>query len=160
MDAFGAAWWPFIIPITAIVGAFAYLIVATIMKTRVRELEIRQRIAMVERGLVPPPEADPRGFEKAMHALDAGARRDDSWLRANRHRRAGISLIGIGFGLMLLISIAGGSPDSGLGVGGFLVIVGLAFVANGWFERRQAPTMPGTISPGAIAPAPPADRPE
>ena len=31
-----------------------------------RELEVRERIAMIERGLVPPPEVDPRGFDRAM----------------------------------------------------------------------------------------------
>ena len=48
----------FIIPITAIFGAFVYLIVRTLSRSRVRELEIRERIAMIERGLVPAPEVD------------------------------------------------------------------------------------------------------
>lgn len=137
MDAWGPANWALMIPITAIIGAFTYVIVLTVMKSRVRELEIRQRIAMVERGLVPPPEADPRGFEQAMRALEVSVNRNDCCARANRHRRAGITLMGIGFGLMLLISVAGDSPQSGIGVGGFLVLVGIAFLANGYFERRQ-----------------------
>lgn len=146
-----AANWALMIPITAIVGAFAYVIVLTVMKSRVRELEIRQRISMVERGLVPPPEADPHGFEKAMKVLETTASRNDCCARANRHRRAGITLMGIGFGLMLLISIAGDSPQQGIGVGGFLVVVGLAFVANSFFERRQS-----TAPANQVAPPPPA----
>lgn len=157
MDTWGPANWALMIPITAIVGAFAYVIVATIMKSRVRELEIRQRIAMVERGLVPPPEADPRGFEHAMRALDvAGARPNEPVVRASRHRRAGIILMGLGFGLMLLIGLAGDSPHEAVGVGGFLVFVGLAFVANGWFEGRQPPAYLHDVTTPPVPPAPPA----
>ncbi len=148
----GPANWALMIPITAIVGGIAFLIVHTITKARVRELEIKHRMAMIERGLVPPPEADPGGFERAMHVLETVRRTDDCCERANRHRRAGITLMGIGFGLMLLISVAGGSPEEGIGVGGFLVIVGLAFVANGWFERRQ----PSAAAAPSAQPVPPA----
>ena len=56
---------------------------------------------MIERGLVPPPEVDPRGFDRAM----------DRYRRATasgsgRHRRAGVTLMGVGFGLMVLIGVA------------------------------------------------------
>jgi len=125
--------WPFMIPIVAIIGAFAAAIVATLAKARVREAEIRERIAMIERGLVPPPEVDPKGFDTAMRTIDRVER-----LRAQgggRHRRAGIILMGIGFGLMVLISFAGGAPEEGIGVGGFLVIVGVAFFVNSLFEK-------------------------
>ncbi len=97
----------------AIIGAFTYAIVQTMMQARVRELEIRERIAMIERGLVPPPEVDPRGFERAMNRYERVA----VWpgtlasTSAGRHRRAGITLIGVGLGLMLLISVAGETPD-------------------------------------------------
>ena len=45
-------------------------IVSTIAKGRVRELEIRERIAMIERGMVPPPEADPAGFERSLRSVE------------------------------------------------------------------------------------------
>ena len=61
---------PFLIPITAIIGSFIYIIIKTLAKARVRELEIRERIAMIERGLVPPPEVDPRGFDRAMDRVE------------------------------------------------------------------------------------------
>ena len=51
-----------------------------------------------------------------------------------RHRRAGVTLMGIGFGLMVLIGFAGESPSSAVGVGGFVVILGLAFFINSLFE--------------------------
>jgi len=60
---------PFLIPIISIVAVFVLLIVRTLARARVRELEIRERIAMIERGLVPAPEVDPRGFDRAMSRL-------------------------------------------------------------------------------------------
>ena len=49
-----------LIPIVAI-AAWALVAVANAFsRMRVRELEIRERIAMIEKGLVPPPEKDRR----------------------------------------------------------------------------------------------------
>jgi hypothetical protein len=140
---------PFWIPITAIVGAFVFAIIQTIMRSRVRELEIRERIAMIERGLVPPPEVDPRGFDRAMHRLERREVRSG----AGRHRRAGVTLMGIGFGLMVLIAFAGGDPGTAIGVGGFLAVIGLAFFINSLIDNRQEPP----IGPGWTAPVPPSE---
>ena len=65
-----AVMWPFLIPIVAIIGGITVAIVSTIAKGRVRELEIRERIAMIERGMVPPPEADPAGFERSLRSVE------------------------------------------------------------------------------------------
>src|SRR5215208_1358033 len=124
MEDFVDMFWPVSIPIVAISGAFIYAIVQTLARARVRELEVRERIAMIERGLVPPPEKDPNGFDRAMSRYDRYRDDDDDWDRASRrtpsrYRSAGVTLIGIGFGLMLLISVAGGSSEAGVGVGGF-----------------------------------------
>lgn len=130
--------WVFVVPVVAIAGAFAYAIVNSLARARVRELEIRERIAMIEKGLVPSPEADPRGFDRAMARYD---RRAASWpgtVAAGRHRRAGITLMGVGFGMMVLIGFTG-EPQAAIGVGGFLVIIGFAFLVNSVFEARQAP---------------------
>ena len=82
------------IPVIAIVGAFTYAIVQSMHRARVRELEIKERIAMIEKGLVPPPEVDPSGFDRAMKRHE----RLDWTAGAPRHRRAGITLMGVGFG--------------------------------------------------------------
>ena len=55
--------------------------------------------------------------------------------------------MGVGFGLMMLISVAGGAMNEGVGVGGFFVIMGLAFFINGLFEHpgdqfQSAPPRP------------------
>jgi hypothetical protein len=131
MEDVGVMFWPFSVPIIAILAGVTYAIVTTLSRHRVRELEIRERIAMIERGLVPPPEVDPRGFDRAMDRYDRYRYR-----APGRHRRAGITLMGVGFGLMLLITIAGESPSSGVGVGGFLVIIGLAFFINSLFDNH------------------------
>jgi hypothetical protein len=123
--------WPFLIPIVAIVGAFSYAIVQAKLRARVRELEIRERIA-----LVPSPEADPRGFERALYRSD---RHPCGTTGASRHRRAGITLMGVGLGLMVLITFAGNSPGEGFGVGGFIAILGGACFINSLFEARQQP---------------------
>jgi hypothetical protein len=127
--------WPFLIPITAILAAFAFAIVRTVTRARIRELEVRERIAMIERGLVPPPEVDPPGFDRAMDVYERMRpyRRSPS----TRHRRAAIILMGVGFGLMLLLGTSPGPSGSGLGVGGFIVILGLAFFVSSLLETQH-----------------------
>jgi hypothetical protein len=139
--------WPFLIPIVAILAGCTVAIVGTLARSRVRELEIRERIAMIEKGLVPPPEVDPGGFDRAMDQQD----RYMSQVRyrpEGRHRRAGIILIGVGLGLIVLINFADGDIGHGLGVGGFLVIMGVAFLIVGLFESRESRQMPPP-SPGS-----------
>jgi hypothetical protein len=107
---------------------------------------------MIERGLVPSPEVDPRGFDQAMNRFDRRHRRHrDASLR---HRRSGVLMMGIGFGLMFLISVAGDSPSGGVGVGGFLVIFGLALLVLSRFNdpRQQASSSPYTAPPAPPAP--------
>jgi hypothetical protein len=135
-----------LVPVVAVIGGFTIVIVKILSNARVRELELRQRIAMIERGLVPAPETDPKGFEQAM-ALQQQLRNNPS-KSAVRHRRVGITIMGIGFGLMLLIGVAGGSPESGIGVGGALVVLGIAFFVNSIFDLRHPdPAQRGEVAP-------------
>jgi hypothetical protein len=146
MEASDVFYSPFMIPIVAIVGAFVYAIIQTLARSRVRE-----RIAMIERGLVPPPEVDPRGFDRAMNLLERRG--------SGRHRRAGITLMGVGFGLMVMIGFAGGEPGAAIGVGGFLVIMGAAFLVNSLFENPVDRQMaaPGPFTTPTPAPPRPVD---
>jgi hypothetical protein len=146
--------WPFIIPLVAIVSGCVVAIVATIARTQVRALEIRERIAMIERGLVPPPEVDPGGFDREMNRYDRRARRRYERHGSFRHRRVGIILMGVGFGLMMLIAVSGDSLRDGLGVGGFFVVLGLTFFITALFEPVSAsdagsPPAPKSQSPAA-----------
>jgi len=121
---------PFLIPITAIIGSFIYIIIKTLAKSRVRELEIRERIAMIERGLVPPPEVDPKGFDRAMDRVERMREYRRGSGGGGRHRRAGVTLMGVGFGLMVLIAFTSNETSVAIGVGGFLVVMGIAFFIN------------------------------
>ena len=136
----------YFIPIISILGVFTIAITAMLSRMRMRELKIRERIAMIEKGLVPPPEVDPAGFDRAMGRYDRSERRGR--YAAGRHRRAGIMLIGVGLGLMVL---RGAFPHGGpAGAGGFLAILGLAFLISSLFEpsyespRPQPPSTPPT----------------
>jgi hypothetical protein len=143
------------IPIVAIIGGIMVAIVSVISRARVRELEIKERIAMIERGLVPAPETDPRGFDRAMGRLERQEQMADYRdyrhgyrYGRGRHKRAGVTLIGVGFGLMLLIGFTGGDPSSAVGVGGFLVIIGIAFFINSLIESPLDAPAPGPRSFG------------
>jgi len=139
----------YLIPITGIIGLWAFMIIRSLARAKVRELEIRERIAMIEKGHVPAPEVDPRGFERAL------ASREFYRSGGFRFRRAGTTLIGVGLGLMVMISFAGENPRTGIGVGGFLVMIGLAFLANGLFDRRQISEFPSTSASSNMAPPDP-----
>jgi hypothetical protein len=129
---------PFLIPIVAIIGGITAGIVSTVTRGRVRELEIRERIAMIERGIVPPPESDPETFDRRMQSVQQFQRGH----AAPRHRSAGVILIAVGLGLVVLLTYAGGVPREALGIGGFIVILGLGFVINSLFPPHTAPAPP------------------
>jgi hypothetical protein len=139
---FRSGWWAVLIPLAAIVGAFVTAIVHALARARVRELEIRERIAMIEKGLVPSPESDPRKFDEVMDRFDrssTGRYTDlDDWSfrrrSPGRYRRAGVIMIGVGVGLMLLIGLE--SPREGIGIGGFLACMGIAFFLSSYVDGR------------------------
>ena len=86
----------FLVTVVAIVGSFVFVIIKTLAHARVRELEIRERIAMIERGLVPPPEVDPKGFDHAMSRLDRHEMcraYSGNGAYGGRHRRAGVTFM-------------------------------------------------------------------
>jgi len=144
---------PFVVAIVAIIGWMIVTVTRVISRNRVREMQVRERIALIEKGLVPPPEVDPAGFDRVMRRYDA-----DPWQRRNapgRHLRAGIILIGVGVGLILIIAGGSGSIRIAIGPGGFLVALGLAFVLIGLFE---SPDQPGNaVTTGRSAASAPPD---
>jgi len=132
---------PFMIPIVAIIGWIIVTVVSSIGKARVRELEIRERIAMIERGMVPSPETDPNGFERRMHAVDRVQHRQ----AGSRFRAGGIMVMSVGFGLMTLLWFVG-VPREGVGIGGFLVILGLGMLVNSLLSSSSLPPAPPSQS--------------
>ena len=120
------------IPITVIVGLWVFLITMAMSRARIRELQIRERIAMIEKGMAPAPEIDPQGFQRATAIYERRKRRTPQ-----RHRSAGVTLVSLGLGLMLMIAFAGQAPQKAVGIGGFIVMLGMAFIVNGMFDQRQ-----------------------
>ena len=155
MDSWSQMAWTTLLPIVAIVAWVVVAVVNSMSRARVRELEIRERIAMIERGLVPAPEADPGGFDRAMDRYDRMRYRYErrGHRRHGRYRRGGVILMGVGFGLMLMLAFLTGEPRIGLGVGGFLAILGIAFFLNSLFESDPPDSM--TYPDSSHVPAPP-----
>ena len=152
-DMVGMVW--VLVPIVAIIGGIASAITATFARARVRELEIKERIALIEKGIVPPPEVDPHGFEQAVDLYERSRTLRGGYANASagRHRRAGITLLGVGFGLMFLIGFSG-APDEGFAVGGFICVLGAAFLINAFFESRSGAAAPPSTPRPTGPPAP------
>src|SRR5262245_32899947 len=108
----------------AIIVAGGLTIVISGMRPRARILEMmhRERIAMIEKGIVPPPERDPEVFEQNV--------RERRSVAAQRMQSVAIVTIGFGLALALLISVTARTPEVGLGIGGSIVVLGTALLVN------------------------------
>jgi hypothetical protein len=119
-----------VIVITALfatLGGVGIIWMAMQNRRHLRELEHRERLAMIERGLVPSPEADPVAFERAI-LLARGA---------SRMRGAGVMMIALGMGFMFLLTFTAREPGVGIGVGGAFAILGAAFFINASLASRS-----------------------
>lgn len=138
-----------IVTVTVIICGVAVLLMAMVNRRKMLEMKHRERLAMIERGMLPPPEVDPNGFERRALGMRPPSR------SSVRFRSAGVLMIGVGLALMLLISYAGDSPEPGIGVGGAFAVVGAALLLNGLFSARDEE--PGVEN--AAAPTPPQEPP-
>jgi hypothetical protein len=152
--------------VTLIVFAgMGVLYMAMSNRRAMREMEHRERLAMIERGLIPSPEADPLGFDAATSRLSGGP------ARSERFRSAGITIIGLGLALMVLLSFTAGAPGAGVGVGGAFAVLGFTLLfSSGHLGRSdvrgyRSPTpvrhspVPADPPPPHVPPPPP-PRPE
>jgi hypothetical protein len=114
-----------------VAGMFAGVFVIFLaMRGRSEALERlhRERMAMIERGHIPL--AEPQTSRAS-----------------NRSLSLGIIVVGLGLALMMIVSVAGGSPESGVGIGGAIVIVGAAFIVRSLVVRPDPPSSPPRIPP-------------
>jgi hypothetical protein len=120
------------LPIILLIGGLGVTVIALRGRQRLKELAVQERIAMIEKGLVPSPESDPAGFESAM------ARRPIS-ARALRYRSAGLVLTGMGMALMILLVFVMPAAVRGVavGVGGAMTVLGLTILGNGLLLARD-----------------------
>ena len=107
-----------------ILAGVAVLWLAMSNRRALREMEHRERIALIQAGIVPAPEADPLAFETQLQPLSASLSRKDRW------RTAGTLTIGLGLALLVLLSFTGES-DIGFAVGGAFVVLGSSVLLNG-----------------------------
>jgi hypothetical protein len=111
----------------------AVLWMAMTNRRAIREMEHRERLAMIQAGVVPAPETDPLGFESQMESTSSSISRQDRW------RTAGTLTIGFGLAILLLLWFAG-ADNIAIGVGGAFTVLGASFLLNSAFmssERRN-----------------------
>ena len=131
-----------VFPVILLIGGITVTVMALRGRQRLKELAVQERIAMIEKGLVPSPESNPAGFESAM------ARRPISD-RALRYRSAGLVLTGMGLALMVLLIFVVPEAVRGIavGVGGAMAVLGLTILANGLLLARDDQEGSGRTSP-------------
>jgi hypothetical protein len=111
----------FLLPVAAIAAGVTIVLAGLRHRAKMLELVHRERVAMIERGIM-PPELNP--------LLAEGQRRRDSGATRDRSFSVGIIVVGFGLALMTIIAIAGGQTTAGIGVGGAVAILGSAFIVR------------------------------
>jgi hypothetical protein len=135
-----------------VLGAVTLIAIALRGRQRLRELAIKERIAMIERGVVPPPEVDPERFDRLLLAY---AVQRASNPKSTRYRTMGVMLMGLGAALFMLLAFAAGVLEIAFGVAGGVFVLGIATYVNGSLVARDVPpAAPGT--PVATLAPPPA----
>jgi hypothetical protein len=99
---------------------------------KIREMEHKERLAMIERGLVPSIEVDPAALEGKLSTT-----RPAESPSAVRARSAGVIMIALGLAFMFMLSFAAGAPGVGIGIGGAFALVGAGFFVNALLMSRS-----------------------
>jgi hypothetical protein len=126
----------FMMGAVSLAGGVIIIVVGIQQHTKKLEMRHRERLAMIERGLAPGPEKDPAAF--------------NGWQRRRaqppgRSTSIGVVAIALGIGLMLMIGVAGGAGEAAIGVGGSIVVLGIAFIIIGELQRRSQPAAPSSF---------------
>lgn len=116
-----------------VIGGMALIAMMIRSRQRMQELAVQERIALIERGLVPSPETDPVQFDRLMTA------RRTVNPSAVRYQSMGMIIMGFGTALAVLLSFAANNSRVGLGVGGAFAILGLAIFLNGSLVSGDPP---------------------
>jgi hypothetical protein len=109
-----------LVPIVAILGGLGFAGYAMSIKVRMREMHHRERLAMIEKGMTPPP-------------LPTRSDRDFG----SRHRRgSGIICIFAGLGLAFLLGYGNNQGMQGYAIGAFVALIGVAILINSILDSR------------------------
>jgi hypothetical protein len=145
-----------LVPLFLILAGVVIVVAAMRYRAKVLELVHRERVAMIERGMM-PTELEPAALESQRLRGAAGVR--------TRSFSLGIVVVGLGFALMSAVGIAGQAPQEGVGVGGAIVIIGAAFIVRGLLAPQINSAAPSASTPpsrathgsAAVPPPPPSD---
>src|SRR5690349_3783946 len=91
------------------------------------EMHHRERMAMIEKGQIPLADPSPLHARRVMTGPRAAS---------SKYMTAGILVVGLGLAIMTIISLAAGSPEIGVGVGGAIAVLGAAFLIRGVVVRE------------------------
>ena len=135
-----------------IVGGVIVIVMAMHQRAKRLEMEHRERLAMIERGMAPSLDSEPPRVEPSLYRPGV-----------SRYTTLGVAIVGVGIGLMLMIGVAGGAVESGIGIGGAIAVLGAAFIVNGYLRRNadhmtppRAPSLPAAAPDASgIAPSEP-----
>ena len=133
--------------VMGMVAGVVVILMAMRRRSQFLEMQHRERMAMIERGMPLQNEPDPLRTMVKRRAAGAGS---------SRSMTLGIVIVAVGLGLMSIVGIAAGTPDVGIGIGGAIMIVGTAFIINSIVSRNMAPAQPET--PATPPPLPRIDR--
>ena len=120
-----------------VVGA-VLIMVAMKQRSLTLEMKHRERMAMIDKGLVPEPGRDPAAFEVWQQ------RHENPPARGTR---VGIVIIALGLSFMLIVGFTGGAGGAAVGIGGAIIVIGVAFMVNGELQRRSQPPPPPSFRP-------------
>jgi hypothetical protein len=156
----GSEAWLVFFGLMATMLAGVFLIFSAIRhRSRSLEMAHKERMAMIEKGVVPSPEMDPghRAWASAQ-AIPPNQPRLVDHSPAQRSTTLGIVIVAIALGFMSIIGIAAETPSVALGIGGAILIVGVAFIVIGQV-RRAATGQPFGVSTYHSVPPIPGQRP-
>ena len=120
----------FLLPIAVMITGVVVVMAGLRHRAKMLELVHRERVAMIERGIM-PPELNP--------ILAESHRLRDGGLARGRSFSVGIIVVGFGLALMTVIAVAGGDVTTGIGIGGAIAILGAAFIVRSVLTASAEP---------------------
>ena len=132
-------------PVLVLAGFFVLAAIWISRRARLREFAHRERLAMIEKGLLPPAELIGGGSPLAVPgAFDVSGPASST---PSRFRSAGVMFVGIGVAVGLIIGVAAFEPIIGLGIGGAIAALGVAMIVNGVLGERELAARPRAPAP-------------